>query len=145
MRMRDWSSDVCSYDLLAVRRALGAAGWRVVAPVLGEIAVLTVLGVALGLLLTPIGLGLLQKLAVIDSGSPLPVGVDAITVAFAVLGTSLLFGLLAMGPFRLIRRGVGDRGLLGGARALALDAGAEGRASLRERVLWYVVDVVVSR
>src|SRR3546814_21200846 len=36
---------------LAVRRALGAAGWRVEAPVLGEIAVLTALGVALGLLL----------------------------------------------------------------------------------------------
>src|SRR3546814_19502212 len=50
---------------LAVSRALGAAGWRVVAPVLGEIAVPTVLGVALGLLRTPIGLGLLQKLAVI--------------------------------------------------------------------------------
>src|SRR3546814_17720628 len=45
------------------------------------------------------------------------------TVAFAVLGTSLLFGLLALGPLWLIRRGVGDSDLSGGARALALGAG----------------------
>ena len=108
---------------MAVRGALGASGWRVVSPVLGEIAVLTVFGVALGLLLTPIGLVLLQKLAVIDPGSPLPVHVDAMTAAVAVLGTGLLFGLLALGPLWLIRRGVDGRDLAGGARTLALDAG----------------------
>src|SRR3546814_14084787 len=49
---------------LAVRRALGAAGWRVVAPVLGAIAVLTVLRVARGLLQTPTVSGVLHNLAV---------------------------------------------------------------------------------
>ncbi|PKM14644.1 MAG: hypothetical protein CVV12_13000 [Gammaproteobacteria bacterium HGW-Gammaproteobacteria-2] len=126
---------------LAVRRALGAAGWRVVAPVLGEIAVLTVFGVALGLVLTPIGLELLQKLAVIDPGSPLPVRMDAMTAAVAVLGTGLLFGMLALGPLWLVRRGIGVGELAGGARTLALGAGG---ARLRRGLVAFQIAVAVT-
>src|SRR3546814_17031939 len=58
------------------------------------------------------------------------------TVAFAVLGTSLLFGLLALGPLWLIRRGVGDSDLSGGARALA--PGAGGTRLRRGRVAFHI-------
>lgn len=108
---------------LATRRALGADGWRVAMPVLAEIALLTIVGVALGLLLMPFGVDVLQSLNVLDRSSPLPIGFDLVTVLLAVLSAMLLIVLLSLGPLWLIRRGSGAGGLNGSARALALNPG----------------------
>lgn len=116
---------------LAVRYALGAAGWRAAAPVLGEIALLTVAGVALGVGLTPLGLETLLKLGLIDPESPLPLRADLATALSALLATGLLYGLLALGPLWLVRRGGGVDDLGGGPRALSpAPAGARLRRTL---------------
>lgn len=105
---------------LAIRSALGARGWQVVAPVLVEIVLLTLAGVILGLLLVPAGIDVLQALAVFESDSPLLVQLDTATAVIAVLTALLLSALLSMGPLWLIRRGFAIATLGGGTRTLAL-------------------------
>lgn len=108
---------------LAIRGAMGASGWRIVAPVLVEIALLTFAGVAFGLLLVPSGIDLLQALGVFDANSPLLVRFDVITTVIAVLTALLLIALLSIGPLWLIRRGFEAGGLGGGPRTLTLSRG----------------------
>lgn len=105
---------------LAIRGALGASGWRMVAPVLVEIALLTFAGVAFGLLLVPSGIDLLQVLGVFDANSPLLVRLDATTAVIALLTASLLIALLSIAPLWLIRRRFEAGNLGGGPRTLTL-------------------------
>jgi len=105
---------------LVIRSALGARGWQVVAPVLVEIALLTLAGVILGLLLVPAGINVLQTLAVFESNSPLLVQLDTATVVIAVLTALLLSTSLSMGPLWLVRCGFSVATRDGGTRTLAL-------------------------
>lgn len=105
---------------LAIREALGASGWRIAVPVLAEIALLTVAGVALGLLLMPFGLDLLRSLGVFDDNSPLSIQLDVVTAGIALLIAMLLIALLSFGPLWMIRRGFGSGDLGAGPRTLTI-------------------------
>ena len=126
---------------LAVRGALGASGWRLAAPVLFEIVLLTIVGVVVGLALAPLGLDALQAVGVFDSGSPLPIGLDIATVLAALLAAALLIRLLSTGPLWLIRRGFAPGELSSGPRTLALSLGG---ARLRRGLVAFQVAAAVT-
>ncbi len=113
---------------LSMRSALGASDWRTAAPLLGEVALLTALGLGLGLALTPLALDALTTLRVLDASTPLPVRADVATVAGALGLGLLLFALLSVGPLWLVRRGLRVGVLGGGGRSLS-----PGRSGARAR------------
>jgi predicted permease len=125
---------------LAIRGALGASGWRVTAPVLLEIALLTFAGVILGLLLAPSGLDALQALQVFDGNSPLSVRLDATTAMIALMTALLLVALLSIGPLWLTR-GLEAGSLGGGPRTLTLSSGG---SRLRRGLVAFQVAVAIT-
>lgn len=105
---------------LAIRGAMGASGWRMAAPVLVEIALLTFAGVMLGLVLVPLGLDVLQAMGVFDDNAPLSIQLDVVTAGVALLIATLLIALLSFGPLWMIRRGFGSGDLGAGPRTLTI-------------------------
>jgi predicted permease len=128
-------------DELALRQALGAGRVRAMAPLLTEIALLTVAGVGLGLLLTPPALRVLAAVGVVDPSSPLPLALDATTLGAAGLSAALLFVLLSLGPLWLAWRGFRSRGLGRSERSPGASAGG---ARARRVLVAFQVAVAVA-
>ncbi len=115
---------------MAVRRALGAVGGRLVRQLLTESLVLALSGGVLGIVLA---LGAIRGLRVLGAGEfPLAadVGVDGAVLLFA-LAISLLTGVL-FGVVPALRTSAGDlqRDLRSGGRGLAGDGGTRLRSGL---------------
>ncbi len=126
---------------LAMRSALGATTWQALAPLLGEIALLTSAGVLLGLALTVPALDVLAVLGLVDAGAALPVSFGATTLFAAVLAGVLLFAGLALGPLWLARRGLSAQRLAAGGRSLSPGVGG---ARARRALVTLQVGVAVS-